>query len=367
MLGIPNNSFKNKGGNMKKISMFLVASLLVVAGFGCSSQSTTTDTNTSTPAPSNSGNSSSNTSTPATPAPSKPDNFTITMPTGTTTGTYYPLGAILTDFWSKKLDYIKASSQASNGSVQNLNFIKQGEAQVSLTPIGTLYQAVNGEQSFEGNKVENVTILAGLYPNVNHLVARKGSGVETIADIAGKSFVPGATGSATELESRNTLWAYDVDYEKVNKNFVGFTEATDLMRNKQVDAAMVMAGVPTSAVTEMLATADGQLLSYSDEAIAKLQEKFPWTADYTIKAGSYENQAEDVKTVAQFNFLVAHKDIPEDVAYDLVKSFWENLSELEGSHAVVKQFDVQNALKGAGDIPIHPGAAKYYKEVGVLK
>jgi TRAP transporter TAXI family solute receptor len=351
---------------MKRISMFLMVALLIIVGFGCSSKSTSNDSNT-TSTPSNTGSSNSSSSTTDSTKSSKPDNFTILMPTGTTTGTYYPLGAILTDFWSKKIDYIKATSQASNGSVQNLNFIKQGEAQLSLTPIGTLFQAVNGEQSFEGNKVDNVTILAGLYPNVNHLVARKGSGIKTISDIAGKNFVPGATGSATELESRHTLWAYDVDYEKVNKNFVGFTEATDLMRNKQVDAAMVMAGVPTAAVTEMLATADGQLLSYSDEAIAKLQAEYPWTADYTIKANSYENQPEDVRTVAQFNFLVAHKDIPEDVAYDLVKAFWENLKELEGTHAVVKQFDVQNALKGAGDIPIHPGAAKYYKEVGVLK
>lgn len=353
---------------MKKILSICMFALLLFALIGCSSDTASEDTtDTEKPAETTEEKpADSSTDSTSGSESDRPDEYQITFPTGTTTGTYYPLGAIFADFWTKKLDYVQASSQASNGSVQNLIFIKQGEAQLALTPIGTLYEAVHGVASFEGNQVDNVKILAGLYPNVNHLVARKGSGVEKIEDIAGKSIVPGATGSATEVESQRTLAAYGVDYEALKKDFVGFTEATDLMRNKQVDAAMVMAGVPTSAVTEMLATADGVLLPYSDEAIAKLQADYPWTTEYVIEANTYENQPEPVKSVAQFNFLVASADMPDDVAYDLVKTFWENIEEISGSHAVIEQFKLEAATSGTAGVALHPGAERYYKEAGVL-
>jgi uncharacterized protein len=339
---------------MKKFLSILMIALLAFALIGCSSSGTGGGADSGSASGKDSGSSG------------KSGKYSIMFATGTTTGTYYPLGAIFSDFWNKKLENVQASSQATNGSVQNLIFIKNGEAQVALTPTGTLYEGYNGEASFDGNKVENVRILAGLYPNVNHLVARKDAGIKTIADIAGKKIVPGATGSATEIETQRALEAYDVDYEGTKKDFVGFTEATDLMRNKQTDVAMVMAGVPTSAVTEMLATANGQLLPYSEEAVAYLKDKYPWTMEYTIKANSYENQPEDVLSVAQNNFLVATADMPDEVAYELVKSLWEGLEELKGSHAVIAQFDIEKALEGTSGIPVHPGAEKFYKEKGII-
>ncbi|WP_307343125.1 TAXI family TRAP transporter solute-binding subunit [Caldalkalibacillus uzonensis] len=297
----------------------------------------------------------------------RPDSYNIQMTTGTTTGVYYPLGAAFTEFFTREIDYIQASSQATNGSVQNLNFMQQGESNMALTPIGTLWEAYNGEGPFSGNAYEDVRILAALYPNVNHFVARKDAALTSIADIEGRNFAPGATGSATEIESRQTLEAYGVDYDSVNHNFVGFTEATDLMRNRQVDAAMIMAGIPAAAVSEMTATADGVLLSYDDDIIAKMQEQYPWYIEFIISAESYENQDEDVKTVAQLNMLVVDASMPEEVAYDLVKTFWEKIDQLQDAHAVVAQFDVENAVTGLADVPLHPGAEKYYKEVGVLQ
>jgi len=348
---------------MKKILWVFMVALMSIALIACSSNSASNEGSSGSSSGSGSEGSSSSSGSDS----GKPETYNLMFATGTTTGTYYPLGAIFSDFWNKKLDFVKASSQATNGSVQNLVFIKNGEAQVALVPTGTLWEAYNGEASFKDNKVENVRILAGLYPNVNHFVVRKGSGIETIADTAGKKVVPGATGSATEIEAQHAFEVYGVDYEKLSKDFVGFTEATDLMRNKQTDAAMIMAGVPTSAVTEMLSTADGQLLSYSSEAIDKLKEKYPWTMEYTIKANTYENQPEDVLTVAQNNFMIASTDMPDEVAYELVKSFWEGLEDMKGSHAVVDQFSIEKAIEGTSDVPLHPGAEKYYKEVGVLK
>lgn len=343
---------------MKKKLFFLfimMATLLFIAA--CSSGGSGSESGDSSGGDSGSDGGSSG---------SSGDVYRVSIATGTNTGTYYPLGSIFADLWNNKLDNVEASSQATNGSVQNMQFIKNGEAQAALVPVGTLYEGYHGLAHFEGNEIDNVTILAGVYPNVNHMVARKGSGVESMEDLRGATIVPGATGSATEIETQHLAWAYGIDYDKeLKKNFVGFTESTDLMMNRQIDAAMIMAGVPTSAVTEQLATADGMLLSYSDEAIAKLKEEYPWTQEYIIKAGTYENQPEDVKTIAQNNFLIAPAEMPEDIAYDLVKTLWENLEEIRDSHSVIQQFDVNNALNGVGDLPVHPGAMKYYEEIGV--
>jgi TRAP transporter TAXI family solute receptor len=163
------------------------------------------------------------------------------------------------------------------------------------------------------------------------------------------------------------LEAYGVSYDEVKHNFVGFTEAVDLMRNKQVAAAMVMAGVPAAAVTEMMATAGGQLISFDDDKIAALKEKYPWYVDYTIPANSYENQDYDVKTVAQLNILVADASMSDEVAYELTKALWENLSDLEKGHSIVKVFNIDIAASGLADVPLHPGAEKFYKEKGVIK
>ncbi|MBU8906600.1 TAXI family TRAP transporter solute-binding subunit [Desertibacillus haloalkaliphilus] len=291
----------------------------------------------------------------------------INFATGTTTGIYYPSGSIISDLWSNEIEDITASSQASNGSVQNINFIQQGEADVGWTTAGVAIDAYNGDASFDGRAYEDLRVIAALYPNYNYFVARDGGGVEEIADVEGKQFAPGATGSATETEAERTIGLYGLTFDDVNTNFVGFTEATDLMRNNQIDAAMVNAGIPTSAVSEMLSTADGKLLSMEQDKIDELMADNPFYVQLDIPAGTYENQDYDVKTVAQYNFIVADARMSDEVAYELVSTLWENLDDIKGSHGVFEQFDVQLATEGIANVPVHPGAERYYQEQGVIE
>lgn len=299
----------------------------------------------------------------------KSDKVTnLNFPTASTTGTIYPLGAALSNMWGKELDGIKVNAQASNGGVNNLNLLKDGEAQVSFATTGIIWEAFNGERSFKDRKYEGVRIIAGLYYNPNQFVVHKDANIKSIGDLKGKRFAPGSVGSTPEVESSIILPAYGLDYPgDIKENFVGFTEAIDLMRNKQIEGALIQAGLPTAAVTEMTSTAGGILIGIEPEIRASLMEEYPWYSEVTIPSGTYENQEEDIDTLAIKMMLITDASVDDEVVYKLTKSFWENIKELESSHAIVKQIDIDNAVTELADIPLHEGAKRYYTEVGILK
>ena len=294
-------------------------------------------------------------------------NDRLTFVTGTTTGVYYPLGALLSTHWTNDTE-TGVSPQGSNGSVENLNLMKQGEADLAFSTVNIIWEAYNGENSFKAGAYDDIRILANLYPNVSHIIASEDSGINKIEDIKGKSFVPGAAGSATEIESKLILSSPGVNIEDVNENYVGFTEAVDLMRNKQVDAVNIYTGVPASAATELISTVDSTVISFSEEGIANMTaDKYPWNFPYTIEKGTYEGQNEAIQTIGQYSSIAIDASVDEDTVYEMTKSLWENLDKLAEGHAVVKQFDPANAVQGTADVPLHPGAERYYKEIGVLK
>lgn len=289
------------------------------------------------------------------------------LTTGTTTGVFYQLGAVISTLWSNELGK-QVTSQGSNGSVDNLNLMQNGEATMGFSTVNIIYEAYNGLGSFDGNQYEDIRILANLYPNVNHIIALENAGIESIADVDGKSFVFGAAGSATEIESTLVLQSHGVDLDNVNQNYVGFTEAVDLLRNNQVDAVNIYTGVPSSAATELISTVDSKVLNFSEEAIAEMtdESKYPWNFEHIIEAGTYDNQEEDIKTVGQFSGIAIDANVSEDEAYELTKAIWENLETLEDGHSTAAQFDPALAVEGRADVPLHPGAEKYYKEIGVI-
>ncbi|WP_339161486.1 TAXI family TRAP transporter solute-binding subunit [Siminovitchia sp. FSL W7-1587] len=295
-------------------------------------------------------------------------NTNLNFPTASTTGTIYPLGSAMANMWGKKVEGVRVNAQASNGGVDNLNMMKEGEAQIAFATAGIAWEAYNGERGFKDRKYEDLRVIAGLYYNPNQVVVRKDSGIESLKDLKGKRFAPGSVGSTPEVESSIILPAYGIKYpEDIKENFVGFTEAIDLMRNKQIDGALIQAGLPTAAVTEMISTADGTLIGIDPEVRKELMEKYPWYAEMTIPAGTYDNQKEDVDTLAIKMLLLADASVDDEVIYELTKSFWENLNELESTHAIVKQMKLEDATTELADIPLHDGAKKYYEEKEVLK
>ena len=291
----------------------------------------------------------------------------LNFPTASTTGTIYPLGSAMANLWGTEIEGLRVNAQASNGGVDNLNQMKAGEAHISFATSGIIWEAYNGERGFKDRKYEDVRIVAGLYYNPNQFVVRKDSGIESISDLKGKKFAPGTTGSTPEVESSIILPVYGISYpDDIDANFVGFTEAIDLMRNKQIDGALIQAGLPTAAVTEMTSTADGELIGIEPELRKQLMEEYPWYSEMTIKAGTYDGQDEDVDTLAIKMMLMADASVDEETIYQMTKVFWENLDKLESSHSIVQQMDIESAVTELAGIPLHDGAKRYYQEQGLL-
>lgn len=296
-----------------------------------------------------------------------PAKTVINFPTAATTGAVYPLGAAIANMWNTKVPTVRASAQASAGGIENLNLIADGEAQMGVAVTSIMYESFTGTGSFEGRANPNLRVMIGLYYNPNQVVVAKNSGVNSLNDLVGKSFASGAPGSTTEVETAIHLKELGVNYPDALKvQYIGFTEAIDLMRNKQIDGAWVMAGIPNAAVTEMLSTAGGKLLPFEPALIDSLNARLPWYGPYTIPANTYPGQDEDILTSAIKITICTDARVSDDVIYELTKAFWENIDDLKATQAPLKYTTLEETVLDLAGLPIHDGAARYYKERGLL-
>ncbi|MDO5715554.1 MAG: TAXI family TRAP transporter solute-binding subunit [Tissierellia bacterium] len=291
----------------------------------------------------------------------------VDIPTAGTTGALYPLGASLAYVWNREIDEIKASSQSSNGGIENLNLIYEGEADVSLGVTSIVYQAFNGTDKFEGRQNQKLRIITGLYYNPNQIVVSNKSKIQSLQELKGHSFAPGSPGSTTEDETKIHFDAFGMDYpQDIDAVYIGPSEASDLIRNRSLDGLWVMAGVPTASVNELITTADCHLLPISKEEVDILKEKYPWYASYTIPADTYKNQSEDIETSAIKMVLYTTTDMDEEVVYQLTKTFWENIEELKSTNKSLSSVTIEDAVTDISNLPLHKGSEKYYREIGLI-
>ncbi len=290
----------------------------------------------------------------------------INFPTAATTGAVYPLGSAMANLWNTKLENVRASAQASAGGIANLNMIADGEAQLGVAVTSIMYESFHGIGAFEGRPNPNLRVMIGLYANPNQVVVTQNSGINSLADLSGKRFASGAPGSTTEVETSLHLTTSGVNYpDGLRVQYVGFTEAIDLMRNKQLDGAWIMAGIPNAAVTEMLSTAGGKLLSLDMDLIKKLQQTYPWYGAYTIPAGTYPARQRRADFGNQDHRL--HRCTCR--CRCCVRHDQDVLGKLRGieSHpGSIEAVNPKEAVKDLAGLPLHEGAARYYREIGLL-
>ena len=344
----------------KTLSLILAAAMLVSALTGCGGKTAET-AQPSAPVAESTGPAENS------PAAAQPhDPVTINFPTATATGALYAVGAAITNLWDTKIDYVSASSQASNGGIDNLNQISEGESQVSIAISSNCFQCLNGTDSFEGHAYEDLKVIAGLYFNPNQVVATEKSGINTLADVKGKHFAVAAAGSSVEGECSNHFTAAGLNYpDDINCEYIAFGDAADMLQNGTIDGAWIMSGAPAGAVSQAM-SAGCKLVDISDDIISALQEDYPWYAPFTIPAGTYPNQDADVQTSAIKMVMFCRGDLDEEAVYDLTKTLWENIDELGEAQANLKGLTAEEAVKDIANLPLHPGAEKYYKEIGVL-
>lgn len=293
----------------------------------------------------------------------------INIATATTAGVYYPMGNAMAQLFNKNINNVKASAQATAGTPQNILLMQKKEAEVAFAQNGVAFYAYNGQEMFKDKPVKMLRGITHLYPNVMQIVVEADSKIKSIKDFEGKGFVPGAVGSATEVNSREILGLYGLDYrEKKNMkaDYLGYGEAANALKDGRTSGILIAGGLPTAAVMDAAASVKVRLLSLEPEKIAELTQKMPWYYEFIIPKGTYMGQDEDVRTVAVANILICREDLRTDLVYQFTKSIYENLPDLVASHQAAKGITPANALKGM-TVPLHPGAEKYFLEKGIMK
>src|SRR3954447_26883672 len=289
----------------------------------------------------------------------------INVLTGGTSGVYYPLGVAIGKIYGDKLPSVKTQVQATKASVENLILLQQGRGEIAFTLGDSLKAAWEGdEEAGFKSKLGKLRTIAAIYPNYIQIVATAESGIKTLADLKGKSLSVGAPKSGTELNSRAILAAAGLSYKDLGKvEYLPFAESVDLMKNRQLDATLQSAGLGVAAIRDLASSVPINVVEIPASVIDKVGTPYVKTV---IPKNTYEGQTEDVTTAAVINFLVTRADLSTDLVYKLTKATFDNLAELQASHAAAKDMTLEKATVGV-PVPMHPGAEKYFREKGVLK
>jgi TRAP transporter TAXI family solute receptor len=290
----------------------------------------------------------------------------ISIGTGGTGGVYYPLGGGMANVLSKYLPGVQATAEVTGGSVDNLKLIASQPGQIGMSMVDAALDAVEGKDKFSGNKVAVRTLMV-MYPNRMHVVTVEGRGINTIADIKGKRVSTGSPGSATEVMAFRVIEAAGLDRDKdMRRERLSAAESANSLKDGKIDAFFWVGGLPTAAVTDVGATPNVKIkMIDTADLVEKMNAKYgPLYSKGVIPSKTYPGQATDNSIAVVQNILVANANMPDDVAYNIVKTLMEKKPELVAVHREAENFEVKSQTKEATSVPFHPGAAKYFNEQG---
>jgi TRAP transporter TAXI family solute receptor len=291
--------------------------------------------------------------------------YKLVIYTGGTGGVYYPIGVKLADMLNKYAgDRISASASSSGASVANARALGTGDANLVFIQNDIAYYAYKGLYMFNGSKIDKIRAVVALYPEIVQIVVRADSGIKSVSDLAGKRVAVGAAGSGTAVEAEIILRAAGV-WDKITVQNLDFTQAAQALKLGQVDAAFVVAGIPTSAVMELATTTPVNLVEVPDTLVNTLkQQGYTFFVPFTVPKGTYAGMQSDVKTVAVKAMLAVSSDVPDDVVYAVLKVMYDHIDELRQAHSRAQDIKLETALEGV-PIKLHLGAFKYFQEKGV--
>ncbi len=291
----------------------------------------------------------------------------ISIATGGTGGVYYPMGGGLAAVPSKNVPGMQATAEVTGGSVDNLKLIGTDKPYIGFTMADAGLDAFKGEDKFKGHKVPLRTLMV-LYPNRMHIVSTEGRGVNNLADLKGKHISTGSPGSATEVMAFRILEAAGIDKDKdVKRERLGVAESVNAMKDNKIDAFFWVGGLPTAAVAD-LANTPGTKIKMIDhsEVVARMNKKYgELYVEDTIPKAVYKGMDSDNRQATVMNLLVAHANMDDKTAYNIVKTIFDKRTDLIAVHKEAENFKLENQRTNATPIPFHPGAVKYFAEKGI--
>ena len=292
--------------------------------------------------------------------------------TGGTAGTYYPIGGLIANAISgagdKGVAGLVATAVSSNGSVANINAIQSGALESGFTQSDVAYWAHSGTGLYEGKgKVEDLRLIATLYPETIHLVARKDAGIKSVADLKGKRVSIDEPGSGTIVDARIVLKAYGLSENDIKAEHLKPGPAGERLKDGALDAYFFVGGYPTGAISE-LATSNGiSLVPISGSEAEKIRADYSFFSKDSVPADTYKDVAQTETLAVAAQWVTSAKQ-PDELVYNITKTLFNEASRkaLDAGHAKGKLIKLDTATSSLG-IPLHPGAERFYREAGILK
>ena len=290
----------------------------------------------------------------------------VNILTGGQSGVYYPMGVALSQIYAKSIPNVRATAQVTKASAENLNLLQAGRGELALALADSVSDAWKGEaEAGFPKKLDKLRGLSGTYSNYIQIVANADSGIKTLADLKGKRISVGAAKSGTELNARAIFKAAGLTYADLAKvEYLPFGESVELIKNRQLDATLQSAGLGVASIRDLSTSVKIVVVPVPADVVAKVGDAAYQTA--VIPANTYTGQTQDVPTAAIPNFLVTHSGVSDELAYQMAKQMYENIDTLYAAHNAAKAIKRENAIKGM-PVPLHPGAERYYREVGLIK
>jgi uncharacterized protein len=301
--------------------------------------------------------------------------------TGGVTGTYYPIGGLIADIISNPpgsrpcdkggscgVPGLVAIAQSSNGSVANVEAIQSGVLESGFAQSDVAHWAYTGTGIYQGQgKVENLRVIANLYPESLHIVTHNESHIQSVRDLVGKRVSLDEPGSGTLVDARIVLEAFGVSEDDLTPHFLKQSQAIAMMDEDELDAFFIVAGYPTGSVLDFCAMSSCDLVPITGPEVDALLEQYPYFARDVLPAGTYPGvgQTETLSVGAQW---LVGADVEDELVYGITKALWhENARQLlDNGHAKGQSITLATALDGVA-VPLHPGAERYYREMGLIQ
>ena len=305
--------------------------------------------------------SASSASASASAAATAPAGSALRFVTGGESGTYYAFGSVIAQHATNEAG-VNVTALVGNGSQSNVAELEDGNAELAFCQSDVMAYAFDGTNLFDGAPVTCFSTVAALYPEQVQIVTCDPE-IKTVADLKGKNVSIGAAGSGVYFNAIDILGAYDLTEQDINPTYESFADSANSIKDGKIDAAFIVAGAPTTAITDLSTSKTAYLVALDKEHVDKLVAASPYYTAATIAKDTYTGQAEDVATVSVDAVILANDTVSEDDVYKFTADIFDNAESLVDTHAKYAELSIEKAAS-VTTVPYHPGAAKYFEEKG---
>ncbi len=284
-------------------------------------------------------------------------------------GSAYVVGNAYTQIINKYVPNINITHEVTAGGKENIELTSNGEVDFGCGMSAFLYEAYNGFGDYENDARSNLRAVIPWFEYPMQIIVRSDSNIKSISDLKGKRIsinVKGSGGYKAATEVFSTLGLKE--NEDYTAYYLSFDESADEMKLGNIDAIFINTSAPVPAIISMGSNLDFDIISFTDEEIQKITEKYPYYTKGVLKANTYEKINYDVNTLTSYTILFANSEVSDDIVYNVVKAIWEHRDELILAHSSQKDLNeelVKNSIFNVS--PIHDGAKRFYKEIGIIE